>query len=64
MKCEKCGYGPMHGVSLFRQNAKGIPGIWRCERCLDPNKLPPDDVAQTVAELEQIGRANAEGEKS
>lgn len=30
MKCEICGMGPIDGVTVYRQNAKGQPGVWRC----------------------------------
>lgn len=30
MKCEICGKGIPDGVDLFRQNEKGVVGIWRC----------------------------------
>lgn len=29
-RCEVCNKAPWEGVNLFRQNAKGQPGIWRC----------------------------------
>lgn len=52
MKCMHCGKSPSeHGVTLFRQNAKGVTGIWACESC---NRLPIDDaLAQDVAELQR-----------
>lgn len=31
MKCEVCERGPSDGVTLHRQNEKGVKGIWRCE---------------------------------
>ncbi len=30
MTCEVCGDGPKQGITLYRQNEKGVPGIWRC----------------------------------
>ena len=50
MKCEWCGLGPHDGITVFRVNEKGVPGIWRCEKDLD--RKPPDDVAEIVAILE------------
>ena len=29
--CEICGRGPAEGVDVFRVNAKGVPGVWRCK---------------------------------
>jgi hypothetical protein len=28
--CEVCEKGPVHGVTVFRVNPKGVAGIWRC----------------------------------
>jgi hypothetical protein len=39
MRCEICGRGPKDGVTLHRQNAKGVDGIWRCD---DHNTMPVD----------------------
>ena len=49
MKCEICGKSPSDGkTTLIRQNAKGQPGVWRCE---EHNRKPVDqEVAQTVFE--------------
>lgn len=30
MKCLFCNRGPADGVSVFRINAKGQPGVWAC----------------------------------
>lgn len=50
MKCETCGKGPQHGITLLRQNQKGEIGIWRCEAC---NRKPvPDDLARVIAEIQ------------
>lgn len=35
MRCQKCGKGPMDGVTIYRANEKVVPGIWRCEVHLD-----------------------------
>ncbi len=32
MECLFCRRGVKQGVSLFRVNAKGRPGIWACSR--------------------------------
>jgi len=33
MTCEICGLGMRDGVTLHRQNEKGVKGVWRCFRC-------------------------------
>lgn len=51
MKCAHCGRtdGP-----LFRQNEKGVPGIWACEAC---NQKPTDPaVALVVATVQQTDK--------
>ena len=30
IRCEVCSFGPAEGVTVFRHNKKGVPGIWRC----------------------------------
>jgi hypothetical protein len=47
MKCEVCRADPAtdSGIALFRQNPKGVTGIWRCQR---HNEAP---VAQEVGEI-------------
>lgn len=32
MKCMVCGMGPQQGVTLLRQNEKGVTGIWACQQ--------------------------------
>lgn len=53
MKCIHCGKSPnTHGVTLIRQNEKGVPGIWACESC---NTIPvPDDLALPIAIIQRI----------
>jgi hypothetical protein len=55
MKCEICGQGPMHGVSVFRANPKGQKGIWRCDAHLGDTK-PDPEVRELVAILESGGK--------
>jgi hypothetical protein len=35
MQCEVCKKGMKEGVTLYRINRKGIPGIWRCWNDMD-----------------------------
>lgn len=51
MKCIHCEKSPaQHGVTLLRQNVKGVICIWACEAC---NRLPIDNaLAQDIAELQ------------
>lgn len=57
MKCEICGKSPADGeTTLFRQNAKGQSGIWRCEE--HNHKFVPLDVAQTVAKLQYLKKGS------
>jgi hypothetical protein len=39
MRCEICNQGPAQGVTVYRANAKGQPGIWRC----GPHRDEPTD---------------------
>ncbi len=43
MKCTICGKGPMHGVTVYRMNEKGVAGIWACwdhkGKLIDPDLL-------------------------
>jgi hypothetical protein len=48
VKCEVCGKGLADGVSLFRQNATGQPGVWRCE--VD-NQAPVDEGVALVTAI-------------
>jgi len=53
MKCEICGQGPAPedgGVTVYRQNAVGEKGVWRCAK---HNVVPPDpEVADIVRAIE------------
>lgn len=50
MKCMICGLGMAEGVSLFRQNKKGEPGIWACRQ--HRMQKPDPEVEQIVAVIE------------
>jgi hypothetical protein len=46
-ECELCGKGPADGVTVFRVNAVGVEGIWRCRKCItseQADKLDPEGV--------------------
>lgn len=36
--CEVCKGNPNVAGTLHRVNAKGVPGVWRCGRCLTPEQ--------------------------
>ena len=54
MNCIVCRKGPSDGVSLYRVNAKGQPGIWACKRHIKQTDAPPVDseVQEIVGLLE------------
>lgn len=52
MKCEICGRGMREGVTLIRQNEKGVIGLWRCRL---HNNVPIDPITD---ELTKIIEAN------
>lgn len=53
MNCEICGI-PSQVEPLYRVNAKGVPGIWRCERDLD-QPVPRDlkRLVDVIADTEE-----------
>lgn len=54
MTCEICNRGPeREGITLFRQNEKGVPGIWRCAVHVTADVDP--DVAEIVTIIERNG---------
>ena len=51
--CEVCGMTSADGAALFRQNEKGVPGVWRChlhnQVFIDPKvKELTDSITNTV----------------
>jgi hypothetical protein len=57
--CEICGQSPEEqGITVYRVNPTGVPGVWRCAMCLTTPIDP--DLAEIVAILEE-GQAGAEG---
>lgn len=50
--CAVCGKGTMEGVSLYRTNEVGIPGVWACKQHYAG---PPDpDMFTLVKDLEEV----------
>ena len=49
--CCICNKGPQQGVTVFRVNAKGVPGIWACDKHLKQTDAPKVD-----AEVREITR--------
>ena len=45
--CYKC---KAENKALFRQNEKGVKGIWVCEQCSDP-KVPIDPEVKEISQL-------------
>lgn len=39
--CCICRKGPREGITVYRINAKGVPGIWACERHLKQTDAAP-----------------------
>lgn len=61
MKCAVCDKGPMQGVSIFRMNAKGQPGLWACNEHKDHfDGRIPEDVKEVVSVFEN----RKEGQKN
>lgn len=58
MRCAVCERGPMQGVSIFRMNAKGQPGLWACNEHKDHfDGRIPDDVKEIVNALSRPSKA-------
>jgi hypothetical protein len=52
MKCHICGLGPPQDpITLYRQNEKGVPGVWACAEH-NTREIPPDE-AELIAILEE-----------
>jgi len=52
MKCMVCGKGMSEGVSLFRTNEKGVPGIWACRVHMPAGKSIDPTVDKIVTIIE------------
>lgn len=55
MRCLFCQKGPAQGVSVYRVNAKGQPGVWACERHMKNTdaKIDPEIKALSEALADQ-----------
>jgi hypothetical protein len=49
VNCLFCQKGPAQGVSLFRVNAKGQPGVWACERHIGQTDAAVDAEVRDIA---------------
>ena len=58
MKCIVCDKGPMNGITVYRLNKKGVPGVWACkEHVVNSDRQPLDpELVEQVAVLERLGR--------
>ena len=53
MQCVICKKGPAEGVTVFRINAKGKPGLWACAKHRSQTDAPVDpELDNLVAVLE------------
>jgi hypothetical protein len=48
MKCHVCHKTPSDGTNLYRQNAKGQPGVWACAA---HSKPVDDELVRILAHL-------------
>ena len=49
MKCLFCQKGVAQGVSLYRVNAKGQPGVWACAAHIGQTDATVDPVVREIA---------------
>lgn len=58
MKCFKCGKSAADGTNLYRQNEKGVAGIWACA----PHSKPVEqELVHIVAQLQQAQKGLDDG---
>lgn len=53
MKCFKCGQGAEIAGALYRQNEKGVPGIWACIRCASKESTADTALMEVMAIVEK-----------
>jgi hypothetical protein len=51
MHCLFCHKGPQQGVSIYRVNAKGQPGIWACKRHIGQTDAKPDPELEDIVNI-------------
>jgi hypothetical protein len=51
--CLFCRRGLKDGVSLFRVNAKGQPGVWACERHIGQTDAKVDPITREITDIIQ-----------
>lgn len=49
--CLFCRKGPSDGVSIFRINAKGQPGVWACREHKKMTDAPRDDALDNIVRV-------------
>lgn len=53
-ECAVCGRGPAEGVTVYRMNATGQPGLWSCNEHKDHfDGRIPDDVRAITRAIEK-----------
>lgn len=55
MVCVICGRGPREGVSVFRINEKGVPGLWACRQHIKQTDgtRPDENLLRVVEAIEK-----------
>jgi len=48
IRCHVCGEGPQDGITVYRQNEKGMPAIWAC---VLHRKAPVDPGTQEIVDI-------------
>ena len=59
MRCEICNKGPaIDGVTVYRQNEKGVKGIWACKQHA---VFKPDPEVKRIVNILEDGKRPAGG---
>lgn len=51
MKCLFCQKGIAEGVTLYRVNAKGQPGVWACAKHIGQTDAKVDPEVREISEI-------------
>lgn len=51
MKCVICQKGPEQGVTVYRINAKGQPGLWACKKHRSQTDAKPDPALDRLIDV-------------